>query len=273
MPTFMSRQPPVVLTLAASTWNSTSPAAAANASAEGRRDDRKAATRVASAWQARRIVSSLTFQPQHSASSRSATAKEFCPPSRQISRVACRVRKPSRPRRRSAKVAPRAAGPAGEGGPPEDHGPECGHHRLGRISLVSAGRPAGAGAGGAPFFSRASARDWRVDSKTLLRKSRPLPSKKDSQRSMTWPSGAESGRGLQLLGQDEGLLDDSPLGRREAVEIVRQHGCSHPRGANSSERASLITASQARCQNRLRAPRKCKSASATQNSIAVERGA
>ena len=30
---------------------------------------------------------------------------------------------------------------------------------------------------------------------------------------------------LQLLGQDEGLLDDQSLDRREAVEIRREHGC------------------------------------------------
>ena len=102
MPIFMSRQPSVVLTLAASVWNSTSPGASANASATAGDSARKPAIRGDSAWQACRIRSSLTVQPQHSFSSRSVTAKEFWPPSRQISRVACRVRKPSKPRTRSA---------------------------------------------------------------------------------------------------------------------------------------------------------------------------
>ncbi len=44
---------------------------------------------------------------------------------------------------------------------------------------------------GRPFFSRASTWAWRVFSKARRRNSRPLPSKRDSQRSMTWPAGAE----------------------------------------------------------------------------------
>ena len=68
--------------------------------------------------------------------------------------------------------------------------------------------PQRAGPAGRPFFSRASARAWRVASRALRRKSRPLPSRSDSQRSMTWPVGAEPAVGLQFLGQDKGLLDD-----------------------------------------------------------------
>ena len=87
MPIFMSRQPPVVLTVVPSSWNSTSPAA---------RENSPPAAGVASNsairpdWpsQAKRMVSSLTVQPQHAASIVPAAAKATRPPVRQISRTA-----------------------------------------------------------------------------------------------------------------------------------------------------------------------------------------
>ena len=105
MPSFMSRQPPTVLTVVPSSWNSTSPAASA-----------KPATAGFVAWntairpdwpsQAARIVSSLTVQPQHAASIPAAAAKPSRPPVRQASRVAWWVRNPSRPSRRSTWAPP-----------------------------------------------------------------------------------------------------------------------------------------------------------------------
>src|SRR4051794_40145333 len=40
------------------------------------------------------------------------------------------------------------------------------------------------------------------------------------------PLGGGIGGRLQFLGHDEGLLDDESLGRRELIEIRREHGCS-----------------------------------------------
>ena len=84
-----------------------------------------------------------------------------------------------------------AAAVAGEVGPEQLRSAQGGHHRPGRSPLVAAGRATGADPAGSPFFSRASTRAWRVSSRARRRKSRPEPSRKDSHRSMTWPSGAE----------------------------------------------------------------------------------
>src|SRR5207245_359503 len=79
------------------------------------------------------------------------------------------------------EVAPQSTRRAVEVGAPEDDRAQRGHHPLGGVPFVPSCRSAGADTGGAPFFSRSAARDWRVDSRTRLKKSRPLPSKKDSQ--------------------------------------------------------------------------------------------
>jgi len=105
MPSFMSRHPPVVLTVVASSWNSTSPLASANAAPASGVAWNPA---IGPDWrsQARRMVSSLRAQPQHARSIRAAGAKACRPPTRQTSRVACRVRKPSRPSRWSTWAPP-----------------------------------------------------------------------------------------------------------------------------------------------------------------------
>ena len=57
------------------------------------------------------------------------------------------------------EVAAQATGPAGEIGAPHDDRSQSGHHRFGRIPLVTSRRPTRAETSGTPFFSRLSARD------------------------------------------------------------------------------------------------------------------
>jgi hypothetical protein len=65
--------------------------------------------------------------------------------------------------------------------------------------------------------------------------------------------GCGNGLGLKILGQDEGLLDDQPLERSQAIEIGREHGCIIL-GYEPSEKTRLITASGVECQNPLAHP-------------------
>ena len=158
------------------------------------------------------MVSSLTVQPQHAVEQPLGDG-EGVPAAEQADQPGGLPRQEALQAEQAVDVgAPLAAARAGEVGPQQTPtAPRAVITVRDDRPLLRPGRAAGAGPAGRPFFSRASTRAWRVSSRARRRKSRPWPSRSDSQRSMTCPSGAELGGGLQLLGQGQGPLDDQAL--------------------------------------------------------------
>ena len=165
------------------------------------------------------------FQPQHSVRSRSVTAKEFWPGEQANQPCGLSREKTLEAENTVHRIAPKTTGLAGEIRTPKNNRAQRGHHRFGRPAFVASRRPTRAASGGTPFFSRPSTRDRRVDSNTFLKKSRPLPSKNDSQRSITCPSGAESAAASSSWAITKACSKIKRWIGVRRIEIRREHGC------------------------------------------------